>query len=96
MRMSPCGSASCKRTRSSGRVVIDGPVVTADGISAQTSKDLRRMMREAITDGTASTVMSGVGPDSGARTGSAEAAGKDTTDGWFTGYAGNIAAAAIA
>ena len=52
-------------------------------------------MRSTITTGTAHTVMSGFGPDSGAKTGSAEVAGQDTTNGWFTAFDGHVAAAAI-
>ena len=52
------------------------------------------MMRGAITSGTAGA-MSGFGPDSGAKTGSAEIDGQDTTNGWFAAYAGHVAAAAV-
>ena len=104
LRMSPLVMASVAATASTGKFrqprivaqrLIDGPPVTAGGISIQVSKDLRQMMRSTITTGTAQKVMSGFGPDSGAKTGSAEVAGQSTTNGWFTAFAGHVAAAAI-
>jgi hypothetical protein len=75
--------------------LIDGPIAKAPGIPSSVSADLRLMMRAAITNGTASGVMSGFGPDSGAKTGSAEADTSVKPNGWFTAYAGDVAAAAV-
>jgi hypothetical protein len=104
LRMSPLVMASVAATAASGhfhqpllvdRSLVAGPVATAPGVSSRVSDGLRQMMRDAITTGTAHGVMSGFGPDSGAKTGSAELAGQDTTNGWFTAYAGHVAAAAV-
>ncbi|WP_433893754.1 penicillin-binding transpeptidase domain-containing protein [Streptomyces sp. CA-111067] len=74
--------------------LIDG-VVDARGVGPHVSADLRELMRAAVTSGTASGVMNGFGPDSGAKTGSAEVDGQAATNGWFTAFAGNVSAAAI-
>lgn len=75
--------------------LIEKPIATASGIPSQTSLYLRQMMRAAITNGTASGVMSGFGPDSGAKTGSAETDTSAEPNGWFTAYDGSVAAAAV-
>jgi hypothetical protein len=102
--MSPLVMASVAATAASGdfhqplivdRGLVEGPVATASGLSSRTTGYLRQMMRGAITDGTASGVMSGFGPGSGAKTGSAEVSGQSTTNGWFAAYAGHVAAAAV-
>jgi len=103
LRMSPLIMASVAATASTGafrqpRIVaadlIDGPVAAPAGLPRGVSGELRQMMRGAITSGTAGA-MSGFGPDSGAKTGSAEIDGQDTTNGWFAAYAGHVAAAAV-
>lgn len=55
------------------------------------------MMRLAATapQGTAVQVMSGLGGDIGAKTGSAEVDGEATSDSWFTGFRNDVAAAAM-
>ncbi len=75
--------------------LIDGRIATADGISPTTSQYLRAMMRSAVTYGTAQGVMAGLGPDTGAKTGSAEIDGAAEPNGWFLGYHGDVAASAI-
>jgi len=52
-------------------------------------------MRLTATQGTAAPAMSGLGGDIGAKTGSAEVDGKATPDSWFTGFRGDVAAAAM-
>lgn len=103
LRMSPLIMASVAATASTGtfrqpRIVaadlLDGPVATSAGLPPGISGELRQMMRGAITGGTAGA-MSGFGSDSGAKTGSAEVDGQDTTNGWFAAYAGHVAAAAV-
>jgi hypothetical protein len=103
LRMSPLIMASVAATASTGtfrqpRIVaanlIDGPVATSAGLLPGISGELRQMMRGAITGGTADA-MRGFGPGSGAKTGSAEIDGQDTTNGWFAAYAGHVAAAAV-
>lgn len=104
LQMSPLVMASVAATASAGhfrqpRIVaadlIDGPVVTADGLPPEISGDLRQMMRAAITTGTAHGVISGFGRDSGAKTGSAEVAGQSAANGWFTAFHGHVAVAAV-
>jgi MFS family permease len=104
LRLSPLIMASVAATASTGhfrqplivaKSLIDGPVATADDLPPGISGYLREMMHGAITTGTAHNVMSGFGTDSGAKTGSAEIDGQDTTNGWFTAFGGHVAAAAV-
>jgi hypothetical protein len=75
--------------------LIDGGVVHAPGVGSRVSSDLREMMRATITSGTASAVMGGFGPNSGAKTGSAEVDQQANTNGWFTAFSGHVAAGAM-
>ncbi|UQX01511.1 penicillin-binding transpeptidase domain-containing protein [Streptomyces sp. RerS4] len=62
------------------------------GVSAQ----LTQMMRLTATSGTAAGAMASVpGSDKGAKTGSAEVDGAGSPDSWFTGFNGDVAAAAM-
>ncbi|MFE7837923.1 penicillin-binding transpeptidase domain-containing protein [Streptomyces sp. NPDC057474] len=70
-------------------------LATAKGLSASTSSQLKQMMRLTATQGTAATVMSGLSGDIGAKTGSAEIDGQAVADSWFTGFRGDVAAAAM-
>ncbi|QFQ98015.1 penicillin-binding protein [Streptomyces phaeolivaceus] len=70
-------------------------LATAKGLSAGTSSQLKQMMRLTATQGTAATVMSGLSGDIGAKTGSAEIDGQAVADSWFTGFRGDVAAAAM-
>lgn len=57
---------------------------------------LVRMMKLTATSGTAQGAMSAVhGSDKGAKTGSAEVDGAQSPDSWFTGFSGDVAAAAM-
>ncbi|WP_340378295.1 penicillin-binding transpeptidase domain-containing protein [Streptomyces sp. SS7] len=73
----------------------DRELARARGLSASTVAQLRAMMNRTATSGTAAEVMSGLGPDYGAKTGSAEVDGQARSDSWFTGYRGDVAAAAL-
>lgn len=74
----------------------DREFATADPLSGDVAKGLRRMMNAAATgNGTAATSMAGVPSPKGAKTGSAERDNQATSDSWFTGYSGNLAAAAL-
>ncbi|MDO0914241.1 penicillin-binding transpeptidase domain-containing protein [Streptomyces sp. DT2A-34] len=72
-------------------------LATAEGLRASTAAQLKQMMRLTATTapGTAVQVMSGLGGDIGAKTGSAEIDGKATSDSWFTGFRDDVAAAAL-
>ncbi|MEV4037097.1 penicillin-binding transpeptidase domain-containing protein [Streptomyces umbrinus] len=73
-------------------------LATARGLPSGTAAQLKQMMRLTATapGGTATQAMSGLGGDIGAKTGSAEVDGKETSDSWFTGFRNDIAAAAMA
>ncbi|MFG2603879.1 penicillin-binding transpeptidase domain-containing protein [Streptomyces sp. NPDC048514] len=64
-------------------------------MSAGTLSQLREMMRYTAASGTAAEAMSGLGPDYGAKTGSAEVDGQKKPNGWFTAYRGDLAAAGV-
>ncbi|MFJ4873726.1 penicillin-binding transpeptidase domain-containing protein [Streptomyces sp. NPDC088745] len=64
-------------------------------LSAATVQGIRSMMRLTATSGTAAKAMASVGGDKGAKTGSAELDGQEASDSWFTGYAGDLTAAAM-
>ncbi|MFE1264899.1 penicillin-binding transpeptidase domain-containing protein [Streptomyces albogriseolus] len=76
---------------------LDGrQLAQAKGLSSETSAQLKEMMRLTATQGTAQKAMSGLGGDIGAKTGSAEVDGNATSDSWFTGFRGDVTAAAMA
>ncbi|MEZ3179946.1 penicillin-binding protein [Streptomyces pimonensis] len=76
---------------------LDGRLLAqAKGLPAGTAAQLRQMMRLTATQGTAREAMAGLGGDIGAKTGSAEVDGNDTSDSWFTGFRNDVAAAAMA
>lgn len=105
VQMSPLNMASVTATAMTGRfrqpIIVspdldDREIATAQGLSASTVAQLRAMMNRTATSGTAAGVMAGLGPDFGAKTGSAEVDGQSRSNSWFTGYRGDIAAAAMA
>ncbi|MFF3607513.1 penicillin-binding transpeptidase domain-containing protein [Streptomyces sp. NPDC002463] len=73
----------------------DRPFATADRLPSQIASGLRRMMNAAATNGTAAEAMAGVPSPKGAKTGSAELDGQSASNSWFTGYSGDLAAAAV-
>ncbi|MFJ8363078.1 penicillin-binding transpeptidase domain-containing protein [Streptomyces sp. NPDC093984] len=104
VQMSPLNMASVTATAITGTfrqpyLVSPGldhrELATAKGLSASTVAQLRAMMRLTATQGTAAQVMAGLSGDIGAKTGSAEVDGKTKSNSWFTGYRGDIAAAAM-
>ena len=64
-------------------------------MSAGTLAQLRELMNYTAAYGTAAEAMSGLGPDYGAKTGSAEVDGQSKPNGWFTAYRGDLAAAGV-
>ncbi|NEA52288.1 penicillin-binding transpeptidase domain-containing protein [Streptomyces sp. SID10815] len=64
-------------------------------LSADTLAQLRELMRYTAESGTAAEAMAGLGPDYGAKTGSAEVDGQKKPNGWFTAYRGDLAAAGV-
>ncbi|MGV9244522.1 penicillin-binding transpeptidase domain-containing protein [Streptomyces sp. NPDC003710] len=104
VQMSPLNMASVTATAITGTFrqpylvspKLDGrQLATAKGLSSGTVAQLRAMMRLTATQGTAARAMSGLGGDIGAKTGSAEVDGQARSNSWFTGYRGDIAAAAM-
>ncbi|HET6859689.1 MAG TPA: penicillin-binding transpeptidase domain-containing protein [Streptomyces sp.] len=64
-------------------------------LSGGVVEQLRTMMRVTATSGTGAQAMASVGGDKGAKTGSAEVGGQETSNSWFTGYSDDVAAAAV-
>jgi cell division protein FtsI/penicillin-binding protein 2 len=104
VQMSPLNMASVTATAMTGTfrqpVIVppsldDRPLARARGLSAGTVAQLRQMMNRTATSGTAAASMSGLGGSIGAKTGSAEVDGQARSNSWFTGYRGDMAAAAM-
>ncbi|MFF1320870.1 MULTISPECIES: penicillin-binding transpeptidase domain-containing protein [Streptomyces] len=106
VQMSPLNMASVTATAITGTfrqpylvspALDDRQLATAKGLRASTAAQLKQMMRLTATSaqGTAVGVMSGLGGDIGAKTGSAEVDGQATSDSWFTGFRNDVAAAAM-
>ncbi|GAB2791863.1 penicillin-binding transpeptidase domain-containing protein [Streptomyces chlorus] len=104
VQMNPLNMASVTATAITGTFrqpylvhpELDGrQLAQAKGLPAGTASQLKQMMRLTATQGTAAQAMSGLGGDIGAKTGSAEVDGNATSDSWFTGFRGDIAAAAM-
>ncbi|WP_369271590.1 penicillin-binding transpeptidase domain-containing protein [Streptomyces sp. R11] len=106
VQMNPLNMASVTATAITGEFrqpylvspdLDDRQLATARGLPASTASQLKQMMRLTATapQGTAVQVMSGLGGDIGAKTGSAEVDGEATSDSWFTGFRDDVAAAAM-
>ncbi|GGM04443.1 penicillin-binding protein [Streptomyces fumigatiscleroticus] len=104
VQMNPLNMASVTATAITGAFhqpylvppELDGrQLATAEGLPASTAAQLKQMMRLTATQGTAREAMSGLSGDIGAKTGSAEVDGNATSDSWFTGFRGDVAAAAM-
>ncbi|BBC33850.1 Penicillin-binding protein [Streptomyces graminofaciens] len=104
VQMNPLNMASVTATAITGqfrqpylvsRELDDRDLATAKGLKQSTSAQLKQMMRLTATQGTAQPVMSKLTGDIGAKTGSAEVDGQASADSWFTGFRGDVAAAAM-
>ncbi|MFF9626904.1 penicillin-binding transpeptidase domain-containing protein [Streptomyces griseosporeus] len=105
VRMNPLNMASVAATVKSG--VFRQPYLVSPDVdhrtlatasrtlSAGTLSQLRELMNYTAAYGTAAEAMAGLGPDYGAKTGSAEVDGQDKPNGWFTAYRGDLAAAGV-
>ncbi|MET9886591.1 penicillin-binding transpeptidase domain-containing protein [Streptomyces sp. NPDC006430] len=104
--MNPLNIASITATARTG--VFHQPLLVAQDLDGRSvaqaerrmkpsvAQQLVRMMKLTATNGTAAQVMGSVdGSDKGAKTGSAEVDGAGSPDSWFTGYSGDVAAAAM-
>ncbi|MFF3504182.1 penicillin-binding transpeptidase domain-containing protein [Streptomyces sp. NPDC003247] len=105
VRMNPLNMASVSATVKSGTFhqpylvapsVDDRTLATASRtMSSSTLSQLRELMNYTAAYGTAAEAMSGLGPDYGAKTGSAEVDNQEKPNGWFTAYRGDLAAAGV-
>ncbi|MFD9435155.1 penicillin-binding transpeptidase domain-containing protein [Streptomyces sp. NPDC060002] len=105
VRMNPLNMASVASTVKAGAFhqpylvapsVDDRTLATASRtMSSSTVSQLRELMNYTAAAGTAAEAMSGLGPDYGAKTGSAEVDNQDKPNGWFTAYRGDLAAAGV-
>ncbi|MER8045280.1 penicillin-binding transpeptidase domain-containing protein [Streptomyces sp. NPDC094032] len=107
VQMNPLNMASITATAKSG--AFKQPYLVAQSADDRTfaraertlspgvARQLRDMMRRTATAGygTATGAMASVGGDKGAKTGSAEVGGQETSDSWFTAFADDLAAAAF-
>ncbi|MGV9940401.1 penicillin-binding transpeptidase domain-containing protein [Streptomyces sp. NPDC003401] len=105
VRMNPLNMASVAATVNSG--TFHQPYLVAPSVdgrslakaprtmSADTLSQLRELMNYTASHGTAAGAMAGLGPDYGAKTGSAEVDGQKEPNGWFTAYRGGLAAAGV-
>ncbi|MFI9806316.1 penicillin-binding transpeptidase domain-containing protein [Streptomyces sp. NPDC052301] len=104
VQMNPLNMASVTATAMTG--TFRQPVIVplsldhrraahARGLSQSTAGQLRAMMNRTARSGTAAGVMAGLRGDIGAKTGSAEVDGQTKSNSWFTGYRGDVAAAAM-
>ncbi|MEU5955134.1 penicillin-binding transpeptidase domain-containing protein [Streptomyces sp. NPDC047525] len=105
VQMNPLNMASVTATAMTGAfrqpVIVaqgldDRELAQADGLPASTVQQLRQMMNRTAVSGTGARAMAGLSGSIGAKTGSAEVDGQETPNSWFTGYRGDVAAAAVA
>ncbi|CAM5548426.1 Penicillin-binding protein OS=Streptomyces fumanus OX=67302 GN=GCM10018772_32230 PE=3 SV=1 [Streptomyces fumanus] len=104
VQMNPLNMASVTATAVTGTFrqpylvspdLDDREIATAKGLSPDTFAQLKQMMRLTATEGTGAKAMAGLSGDMGAKTGSAEVDGQKTSNSWFTGFRGDLAAAAM-
>jgi hypothetical protein len=105
VRMNPLNMASVVATAKTGTFhqpylvspdVDDRTLAKASrSLSSSTQSQLRELLQYTAAAGTAAEAMSGLGPDFGAKTGSAEVDGQKKPNGWFTAWKGDLAAAGV-
>ncbi|MFD8734826.1 penicillin-binding transpeptidase domain-containing protein [Streptomyces sp. NPDC059618] len=105
VRMNPLNMASVASTVQSGTFhqpylvspsVDHRTIATASRtLSATTLAQLREVMQYTAAAGTAAEAMAGLGPDFGAKTGSAEVDNQKQPNGWFTAWKGDLAGAGV-
>ncbi|MGW2700704.1 penicillin-binding transpeptidase domain-containing protein [Streptomyces sp. NPDC001340] len=105
VRMNPLNMASVSATVESGvfrQPYLVAPTVdhrtlakAARTMSSKTQAQLKDVMQYTAAYGTAAKAMSGLGPNYGAKTGSAEVDGQKKPNGWLTAYRGDLAAAGV-
>ncbi|MFF3871690.1 penicillin-binding transpeptidase domain-containing protein [Streptomyces sp. NPDC001978] len=105
VRMNPLNMASVASTVDTGvfhQPYLVSPTVdnrtlakASRTMSSKTQAELKEVMQYTAAYGTAAKAMAGLGPDYGAKTGSAEVDGQKKPNGWFTAYRGDLAAAGV-
>ncbi|GAA2654611.1 penicillin-binding transpeptidase domain-containing protein [Streptomyces vastus] len=105
VRMNPLNMASVVATAKTGTFrqpylvspdVDDRTLAKAPrSLSSSTRAQLQELLQYTAAAGTAAEAMAGLGPDSGAKTGSAEVDGQKKPNGWFTAWKGDLAAAGV-
>ena len=105
VRMNPLNMASVASTVDTGtfhQPYLVSPTVdnrtlakASRTMSSTTQSELKEVMKYTADYGTAAEAMSGLGPDYGAKTGSAEVDGQKKPNGWFTAYKGDLVAAGV-
>ncbi|MDQ0775198.1 hypothetical protein QF026_003664 [Streptomyces aurantiacus] len=105
VRMNPLNMASVVATAKTGTfhqpylvspTVDDRTLAKASrSLSASTQSQLKELLQYTAAAGTAAEAMAGLGPDFGAKTGSAEVDGQKKPNGWFTAWKGDLAAAGV-
>ncbi|MDX3643386.1 penicillin-binding transpeptidase domain-containing protein [Streptomyces sp. MB09-02B] len=105
VRMNPLNMASVVATAKTG--VFKQPYLVPPSVDDRTLATASRPMSETVRTqlvellkytaaaGTAAEAMSGLGPDYGAKTGSAEVDGQKEPNGWFTAWKGDLASAGV-
>ncbi|MDQ8706749.1 penicillin-binding transpeptidase domain-containing protein [Streptomyces sp. LHD-70] len=105
VRMNPLNVASFIATAKTGTFrqpylvspdVDDRTLATAPRkLDASAQAQLKELLTYTATSGSAAEAMSGLGPDIGGKTGSAEVDGQKKPNGWFTAWRGDLASAAV-
>ncbi|MFJ5301176.1 penicillin-binding transpeptidase domain-containing protein [Streptomyces sp. NPDC088350] len=105
VRMNPLNMASVASTVDAGtfhQPYLVSPTVdnrtlakASRTMSSTTQSELKEVMQYTAAYGTAAKAMAGLGPDYGAKTGSAEVDGQKKPNGWFTAYKGDLVAAGV-
>ncbi|MEV0223746.1 penicillin-binding transpeptidase domain-containing protein [Streptomyces sp. NPDC050704] len=105
VRMNPLNMASVVATAKTGtfkQPYLVAPTVDkrtlakgSRSLSASTQSQLRELLQYTAAAGTAAEAMAGLGPDFGAKTGSAEVDGQKKPNGWFTAWKGDLAGAGV-
>ncbi|GAA3810102.1 penicillin-binding transpeptidase domain-containing protein [Streptomyces phyllanthi] len=105
VRMNPLNMASVVATAKTG--VFKQPYLVSPSVDGRTLATASRTMPTTVRDqlkellqytaaaGTAAEAMAGLGPDYGAKTGSAEVDGQKEPNGWFTAWKGDLASAGV-
>ncbi|MFD3308864.1 penicillin-binding transpeptidase domain-containing protein [Streptomyces sp. NPDC058694] len=105
VRMNPLNMASVVATAKTGtfhQPYLVAPTVdkrtlakASRSLSADTQAQLKELLQYTAAAGTAAEAMAGLGPDFGAKTGSAEVDGQKKPNGWFTAWKGDLASAGV-